>query len=199
MAVAHGAGAPLSPRGALHPCRSGTKRRAPAPPFTSPKLFGRFYVPQSAASASIKCYGAERSFWGGDRLDCGRSASPSDYSQCPFRPSRRARLGDVGSRRAGRMRSVRGVRLAARPLSPRSPMPHNESWPCKSNPVRLGSSASRANRALVAFGLSAGVLAAGPVRPVYSSEPCGETRLAGAAACPLQPGPGLTPHMAVRR
>src|SRR5438309_718717 len=56
-------------------------------------------------------------FWGGDRLDCGRSASPSEYSQCPFRPSRRVRLGDVGSRRAGRVRT--GTE------SPTSP-PHRE-------------------------------------------------------------------------
>jgi hypothetical protein len=52
----------------------------------------------------------------------------------------------------------------------RAPGVPQECWPCKSNPVRLGSS-PRARRVLAAFGLSAGVLAAGPVQPAYSSEP----------------------------
>ena len=42
-------------------------------------------------------------------------------------------------------------------------------WPCKSNSVCLGSS-PRASKRVGAFGLSAGVLAAGPVQRVYSSE-----------------------------
>jgi hypothetical protein len=45
-----------------------------------------------------------------------------------------------------------------------------EHWPRKSNSVRLGSS-PRATTRVGAFGLSAGVLAAGPVHPPYSSEP----------------------------
>jgi hypothetical protein len=36
-------------------------------------------------------------------------------SDCPFQPSRRLHLGEVGSRWAGKMGSDLGVRLAARP------------------------------------------------------------------------------------
>src|SRR5437660_5844407 len=44
-------------------------------------------------------------------------------------------------------------------------------WPCKSNSVCLGSSPRAPKRVSASFGLSAGVLAAGPVQPVYSSDP----------------------------
>ena len=85
----------------------------------------------------------------------------------------------------------RGIRLAAWPVCTHKQSKFRsawavpqECWPCKSNPVRLGSSASRAKLALVAFGLSAGVLAAGPVQPVYSSEPYSETSRRGVESPP---------------
>jgi hypothetical protein len=45
-----------------------------------------------------------------------------------------------------------------------------ETWPCKSNSVRLGSSLTRRST-LGAFGLSAAILAAGPVQPEDTAEP----------------------------
>ena len=54
--------------------------------------------------------------------------------------------------------------LAPHNRSRRSLLGTTKCWPCKSNPVRLGSYVSRAGGALGDCGLSAGVLAAGPVK-----------------------------------
>ena len=55
----------------------------------------------------------------------------------------------------------------------------NECWPRESNPVRLGSYVSRAQGASGDCGLSAGVLAAGPVeRTLAHSEPHARSGLA---------------------
>jgi hypothetical protein len=73
-----------------------------------------------------------------------------------------------------------GARLAARPSlaggaagecnSLRPPL--TRCWPCHSNSVCLSSCISRARRARSTdFGLSAGILAAGPVQRVHSSDP----------------------------
>src|SRR5205814_3439785 len=72
-----------SPRGALRPRRSGTKRRAPAPPFcfaeaVRPVL--RSQALPALVSNATEPSGAFRGERG--RLNCGRSAPPSDYSQC---------------------------------------------------------------------------------------------------------------------
>jgi hypothetical protein len=94
---------------------------------------------------------------------------------CPDRP-----LGEAVRRRsfndgAGQALQRRSVQLAARP----PPGSHDafalaaltRCWPCNSNSVCLGPChLPRPEARSTDFGLSAGILAAGPVQPVYSSK-----------------------------
>jgi len=106
--------------------------------------------------------GAPQGLGGTPRLvDAGSGALRTSCSPLAFR-SDSGRFGRHGHW-PGPLEPIRSSHLARveRPNASAAPA---GGWPCKSNPVRLGSYVSRANGASGDCGLSAGVLAAGPVK-----------------------------------